>query len=119
MVESTPLAMREQASRVLVVRGRRSLDCHQQPDRLPDRAARLPSQELEGIGILLLRHQRGSRAVGICQGDEAELGGGVENQVLGEAAEVDHDHAAGKQVLEDEVSIAHLEQVSGAGSFGQ
>ena len=46
--------------------------------------------------------------VSVGQGNEAELGGAIEDEVLGEAAHVEHDHARREQKLKNEVSVAHL-----------
>jgi hypothetical protein len=50
-----------------------------------------------------------ARGVGVGQRDEAELGGAVQDQVLGEAAHVQHNHAGGEEELDDEVPITNLQ----------
>mmetsp|Transcript_33929 Transcript_33929/g.71235 ORF Transcript_33929/g.71235 Transcript_33929/m.71235 type:complete len:296 (-) Transcript_33929:748-1635(-) len=93
--------------KVLVVRGGRALDSHEETHSLPDRPARLAAQELQRIGVLLLRHQRAARGVGVGQRDEAEFRGAVQDQILSEAAHVQHDHARGEEELDDEISISN------------
>ncbi len=46
--------------------------------------------------------------VGIGQGDESEFGGAVQNQVLCEAAHVQHNHAGGEEELDDEIPVSNL-----------
>ena len=49
-----------------------------------------------------------ARGVGVGERDEAKLRRRVEDQVLGEAAHVQHDHARREEKLDDEVPVAHL-----------
>ena len=74
-------------------------------DEGADGAAGAAARELGDVGVLLLRHDAGAGGKGIGQRDEAELRGGPEHQLLGEARDVDHREGRGAEVVDDEVAV--------------
>ena len=74
----------------LYASGRR-LEGGEQAREVADEAARLAARELGDVGVLLLRHDRRARRVAVVERDEAELAGVPEDDLLGEAREVDAD----------------------------
>src|SRR5229473_61485 len=73
---------------------------------MPDDAAALPAHQLEGIRILLLRHQAAAGRRGVRELEEAELLRRKEDEVLRDSAQVDHPERGGVQEGRDEVAIA-------------
>lgn len=65
----------------------------------------LPSQELEGVWVLFLRHQTRPRRVRICNGNEAKFRRTVKNQVLAPPRDVIHDHGPNLEKFGDEISV--------------
>mmetsp|Transcript_12622 Transcript_12622/g.39731 ORF Transcript_12622/g.39731 Transcript_12622/m.39731 type:complete len:229 (+) Transcript_12622:14-700(+) len=59
---------------VLVVRGRQALHHREQRRVVADHARALAAQQLERVGVLLLRHERRAGRVGVGVRDEAKLG---------------------------------------------
>jgi len=92
--------------KILVVCRRGAFDSDQQADELANGAARLASQELERVGVLFLRHQGRAGGVGVGQLDEPKLGGGVQDEVLGEARHVNHDHGRAEEKVQDEIAVS-------------
>lgn len=74
---------------------------------MPECTPALAPQQLQAVRVLLLGHEGRARRVGIRQADEAELGGRVDDQVLGPPANVLHQEAAPLQRLEDKVAVGH------------
>ena len=100
---------------VFVVGERKSLE--QQRDRLccAVKAADFGADEFGEVGIFLLRHGARAGGEGLGQLDEAELGGRVEGDLLGEAAGVEAEHGERLQVFEDEVAVAGCVHAVGGG----
>ena len=70
----------------------RPLSVASSPVRLPIEPAGLAARELGDVGVLLLRHDARAGRVAVVEGHEAELAGVPEDDLLGEAREVDADH---------------------------
>jgi hypothetical protein len=71
-----------------------------------DDPASLSADELERIGILLLWHQAAACGRRIRQFEESKLLGCEENQILRQAAHVDHRQCTGVQKRRDEITLA-------------
>ena len=65
----------------------------------------LAAEQFAGVGILLLRHQRGAGAEGVGQLHELELGAAPEDQVLGDARQVHAEQRARRRELDEDVAI--------------
>ena len=91
---------------VAVVGERQALQRRQQAGEVADEAARLAAGELGDVGVLLLRHHRRPRGVGVVEPGEAELLARPQHPLLAEAGEVDADQGEVEQRLGDEVAIA-------------
>ena len=88
--------------------------------RQPSTRPHLAADQFERIGILLLRHQAGPAGDAVAQFQPAELLAGVEDPVLGQAAQVDHGHAGGVEEIEREIAVAgDVHAVGGDGGEAQ
>ena len=76
---------------VAVVRERQRLERGEQAGEVADQTPRLAARELGDVGVLLLRHDRRTGRVGVVEGDEAELPRVPEDDLLGQARQVDAD----------------------------
>ncbi len=90
---------------VLVVREGLALHQGQQPHQVAEDATGLSAHQLRHVRVLLLRHDGRARAEAVGQLDEAELRGGPEDQLFGEAREVHHQNARRGGELDREVAI--------------
>src|SRR5687767_4021576 len=70
-----------------------------------DDAAALAADELEGIRVLFLGHQRRAAGDAVGQLEPPELVGGVENPILAKTAQVEHDHGRRVEKVEQEVAV--------------
>ena len=91
--------------KVFVVGARETLEGHEEASALAKGATRLASEELQTVRVLLLGHEAAPRAVGVREGDEAKLGRRVDDEVLGNAAEVAHGQGGPEEELGDEVPV--------------
>ena len=90
------------------------LEDGQQRDQVAGHPAHPAPGQLEHVGILLLRHQRGTGGVGVGQLGETELRGGPEHDLLGQPGEMDHEQRAGRDQLHGEVAVGDGIQAVGA-----
>src|SRR5699024_7043762 len=70
-------------------------------------AARLSSEKLRDIGILLLRHNAASRAVGVVDLHETVLIGIPEDDLLGKTAEMHHHCGKRREKLDHIISVRY------------
>ena len=87
-----------------------------QPAEVADQAAGLAAGELGDVGVLLLRHDARPRRPGVVEGDEPELPGRPEDDLLGEPAHVDADLGGDVGELGDEVARRRAVDRVGAGT---
>ena len=74
------------------------------PVEVADEPARLAARELGDVGVLLLRHDRRAGRVAVVERDEAELARVPEDDLFGDAREVDADHRGDEGELGDDVA---------------
>ena len=92
---------------VAVVAEREPLERPQEIHELARHARRLTADQLDHIGVLLLRHDGRARAELVGQLDEPELGRRPVDQVLRHLREVGHEERAGGDELDGVIAIAH------------
>ncbi len=80
-----------------------------------EQTAGFAADEFGEVGVLLLRHRAGAGGEGFGEIEEAELGGGVERELLGEARDVDAEGGDGLRELEGEVAVAGRVHAVGRG----
>mmetsp|Transcript_16789 Transcript_16789/g.38474 ORF Transcript_16789/g.38474 Transcript_16789/m.38474 type:complete len:226 (+) Transcript_16789:739-1416(+) len=90
---------------VLVVRSGQALEHGQQSDVVADHPRALPAEQLGGVWVLLLWHERRASRVRVATADEAELLRAVHDEVLRKAREVHHQERRPRGELDDEVTI--------------
>lgn len=90
---------------ILVVRARDALDRHHQAGHVAECAPAFAAQQLERVGVLLLRHQAAAGAVRVCELHKRKLSAAVHNQVLCPARYVSHEGGAPLQRLDDKVAV--------------
>jgi hypothetical protein len=73
---------------------------------MADDAGRFPAREFRNVGIFFLRHEAGAGGVGVADADEAELGAGPEDEILGQPGKMDGEQRGGGVILDDEVAVA-------------
>ena len=103
---------------VLLVAGGKPLQQDEQPHEVAVDAGRLAPHELERVRVLLLRHQARARGEGLGQGDEAVLGAGEVDEVLGHPREVRLQLRAARDELDREVAV-HDRVERGGGDGGE
>ena len=89
---------------VLVVGERQRVQHAVHGGEVPDQARGLRAQELGGVGVLLLGHDRGARAPRVGQLAEAELAARPQHELGAEAREVGGAGGGSGQVVEHEVA---------------
>mmetsp|Transcript_1604 Transcript_1604/g.2628 ORF Transcript_1604/g.2628 Transcript_1604/m.2628 type:complete len:295 (-) Transcript_1604:445-1329(-) len=89
---------------VLVVGARQPLERGHEPREVPQHPAGLAAQQLEGVRVLLLRHQRGARAVGVAEHHAALVV--QDDEVLGQLGQVRQREGRPPHVLGDVVPVA-------------
>ena len=89
---------------VAVVGQRQALEGREEPGEVADEPAGLAARELGDVGVLLLRHDARPGRVGVVERDEAELLGRPEDDLLGDARQVDRDHGRDEGELGDDVA---------------
>ena len=89
---------------VAVVGQREPLERGHQPGQVADQPAGLAARELGDVGVLLLRHDARPGRPRVVQRREVELPGRPEDDLLGEAGEVDADLGGDEGELGDEVA---------------
>ena len=89
---------------VAVVADGQPLAHREQCDEVAVDAAAAPADELEHVRVLLLRHHRRAGGVLAVERDEAELGGGVDDPLLGPAGEPHRGHGQGVDEVEGDVA---------------
>ena len=92
---------------VLVVGERRALHRDEQAREVADDASGLAAHELGEVGVLLLRHDRGTGGVGVIHLHEAKLGRAPPHELLAQPGQVHLAHAAGVDEVEKVVAVAH------------
>ena len=92
---------------ILVVGKGERLERREEARKVADDPPALAADEFGDVGILLLRHDGGARRVGVGDLPEAELVRGIEDGVLGEAGEVQHDFGEAEEVFRHEVAVGH------------
>ena len=90
---------------VLVVGQRQRVHHAVQRGEVRDDPRRLRAQQLGGVGVLLLRHDRRARRPRVRQRDEAELLAGPQHELRAEPAEMRRARRRGRQVVEHEVAV--------------
>ena len=100
---------------VLRISERQALHRHRQSDHGAGDPARMAPDQLGRVGVALLRHDRGAGAEGVGQVDEAERLARPEDQLLGEAREVERALGRGHQIIEREVAVGDGIERVGAG----
>ena len=95
---------------ILVVCKRKTLERHEQRDKIANRATALAANEFAGIGILLLRHQTGSAGERIRQFNQFRFAGGVEDQIFSHARKVQRAQGASRERFHHEITVAHCIQ---------
>mmetsp|Transcript_632 Transcript_632/g.1856 ORF Transcript_632/g.1856 Transcript_632/m.1856 type:complete len:510 (+) Transcript_632:1264-2793(+) len=93
--------------KVLVVRRWGPLHHRQYASKGPKGAASLSSQELQGVRVLLLRHQRGPGRVRVGHAHVPKLRGRVHDEVLGPPGKVGHDHHRAEYCLDHPIPVGH------------
>ena len=89
---------------ITVVGERKSLEDGEETGEITDEPTGLAARELGDVRILLLRHDRGTGRVGIVEGDVAELLRVPDDDLLGQAGDVDADLGADERKLGDDVA---------------
>ena len=92
---------------VLVVRARETLKGDEEACESPQDSPCLPSYQLQAVWVLLLWHEATPGAVCIGKGDESELGGAVDDEVLSPATEVSEGERGGEEELSNVVTVTH------------
>ena len=88
--------------------------------RQPKTRPRLAADQLERIGVLLLRHQAGAAGHAIAQLQPAEFLAGIEDPVFRQAAEVDHRDRGGVEEVQREIAVGgNVHAVAGDGGETQ
>ena len=90
---------------VLAIGKRKTFQHDQQPVQRADDPARLGTYQLGGIGIALLRHDRGSGGKGIGQGDKAEPVGTPDHHFLCKAGHVNRTDCGRRQEFQRKVTV--------------
>ena len=89
---------------VPVVGQGQGLEGGEQPGQVADEAPGLAAGELGHVRVLLLRHDGRARGVGVVQGDEVELLGVPDDDLLAQARDVDGGHRQHEAELGDNVA---------------
>ena len=89
---------------VPVVGQGQGLEGGEQPGQVADEAPGLAAGELGHVRVLLLRHDGRARGVGVVQGDEVELLGVPDDDLLAQARDVHRDHREDEAQLGDDVA---------------
>ena len=92
---------------VLAVRERQRVQHAMHSRKVPHHSRRLRPQQLGGIRILLLGHDRGARAPFVGQFAEAELGARPQHQLRAQPRQMGRVRGGGREVVEHEVSPRH------------
>ena len=92
---------------VLVIGGGKALGHHEHTGNVAHQASRLAPHQLHAVGVALLGHDARPRRVALVEEHKAELGAGPDDQVLGQAAEVQAQERPPAQRLQDHIPVAH------------
>ena len=95
---------------------RQALHHGEQRHRGPQDPADFGAQQFGGVGVFLLRHDRGAGGPAVGQLHETELGGGPDHQFLGETRQVGGADRGGRQKFEREVAVGHAVKAVGGGA---
>ena len=90
---------------VAVVGEREALHGEEQGIEGAEDPAGLASDEFEGVGVFLLRHEAGAGGDAVAQFEPAEFFRRVEDPIFRQAAEVDHGDGGRVEVVEGEVAV--------------
>ena len=90
---------------VFVVGEREAFDEGGECGGCAEQAGGFAADEFGEVGVLLLRHRGGAGGEGFGEVDEAELGGGVEGELFGEAGDVEAEGGDGLGEVEREVAV--------------
>src|SRR6185369_12437342 len=91
---------------ILVVSEREAFQSCQQRQQIAKHASGFTADEFHRVGILFLRHQARTRCDRIAQFENSKLSSSVNDDVLGESREMDHDQRTRTQKLDAEITIA-------------
>ena len=92
---------------ILVVSAGNALLGHHEASHVTKGTASLAPEQLETVGVLLLGHKRAAGRVGIRQPNETELASRVDDEILGPARDVLHQHSAPLEGLGNEVTVGN------------
>jgi len=92
---------------VLVIGERLALHHRQQRNQRAVDTPGLAAHELGNVRVLLLRHDRGTGAEAVGDGDEAETRAHPDHQLLRQAGDVHHRHRRGGEEFDREVPVGH------------
>ena len=92
---------------VAVVGHGQPLQQRQQRNQVADDTPALAPRQLGDVRILLLRHQRRTGRVGVGDPDEIEFAAGPQDQVLGQAREMDGEQRGERAEFHGEIPVAH------------
>ena len=92
---------------ILVVGEGDALHHREQGHKVAVDAAGLSADELGDVGVLLLRHYRRARCVGVVELDEFELPRAPHYYLLGEAGQVHHEYRDRRSKLYAEISVGN------------
>src|SRR5258708_1690260 len=101
---------------IFVVGERQALHGDGQRHLVADDSGGLAANQLQRVRVFLLRHGAASRRIRLGQQDEAVLGGGKQNELLGPAAQVDGNHRERVDELDGEVAVAGGVHAVGGGA---
>ena len=90
---------------VAIVGHGQALHGDEQRSEIAKHAPALAANQLQRIGILLLRHQAGPAGDAVAQFQPAELLAGIENPVFGQAAQMQHGSGCRIQKIEREIAV--------------
>src|SRR5579884_2775099 len=102
---------------IAVIGKRQALQLHQLA-REPTRHSRsLPTDQFQSVRVLFLRHQAAAGCVSIIKFNKAKRRRRIDNQVLGEAAEMNQNERACKQHVADKIAVgSDVQTVAGRAS---
>ena len=99
---------------ILGIGQRQALQQHQQRDQVADDPRRMAADQLGGVGVALVGHDRRSGRPGVGQLDEAERLRRPQDDLLGQPRQMDRAERGGVEIIDDEIAVAdRIEAVGG------